>query len=133
MTEFMGTASYLAPEAMQHCIYREASDIFSFGSILYAITECGIPFAYDGWSDQRIMHAVVTLDCPKIYAPAPQGVAKLFAWCWEKDPKKHLRHKKFVRSWKKFLNKAQMVRALFDLASLSLSPLDRRLDHESNS
>ncbi|MDR3477229.1 MAG: protein kinase [Gammaproteobacteria bacterium] len=86
-SEITGTPSYMAPESINHCHYSKASDIFSFGSMLYTMLEQAVPFSYPGWSDARIKSHIAKGQMSPI-AKTPPAFAALIKQCWNMDPSK---------------------------------------------
>jgi serine/threonine protein kinase len=84
----VGTAPWMAPELFEpEAKYTKASDIYSFGMVLWEIASRKPP-----WSKAHNFCAIMFLisqgkqeDIPE---KIPPSYAKLIKWCWEKEPSK---------------------------------------------
>ena len=86
-----GVASYIAPEHLKDNPeeFTTASDIYSFGIIMWIIGCCELPykeFKHDQFG--LIFNIVVNGLRPKIPEDIPKVYAKLMERCWDNDPKK---------------------------------------------
>jgi sterile alpha motif and leucine zipper containing kinase AZK len=79
-----GTVQWAAPEVLQHDCHSLASDVFSFGIVLWEVWTSREPF--EGVPKIRIARDVmsgVRLDIP---SEVPSTLSNLIQSCWETDP-----------------------------------------------
>ena len=86
--KIFGVMPYVAPEVLSSKPYTQASDIYSFGMIIYE-TFTGFPpyhnLAHDWWLATKICEGLrPNLD----NVNAPQLLKDLIAQCWDADPEK---------------------------------------------
>ncbi|CAI2188556.1 15347_t:CDS:1, partial [Funneliformis geosporum] len=88
--ECYGIIPYIAPENFQgqkYKKYTQASDIYSFGMIMWELMTGRSPF----W-DQNFDIDLIIKICdgirPPIITNAPEGYIKLIQNCWDSDPNK---------------------------------------------
>src|SRR6266542_4864381 len=86
--EIYGVISYMAPEILQGKKYTMASDIYSFGMIMWELITGRMPF----W-DQNIDEALIIDICKDFRPPiiknnTPKGYIELMQECWDSDPDK---------------------------------------------
>ncbi|EXX76368.1 kinase-like domain-containing protein [Rhizophagus irregularis DAOM 181602=DAOM 197198] len=98
--ENYGIIPYMAPEIFQGQKYTEASDVYSFGMIMWEFMTGRRPF----WNENHDTELIINI-CdglrPPIVTNAPEGYIELMKDCWHSDPKK--RPSAIVIYWK--LNK----------------------------
>jgi serine/threonine protein kinase len=103
----IGVTSFIAPEHLKENpeLFTTASDIFSFGIIMWIIGCCKLPYE-EFKNDQFGLQYNITVEGlrPKIPKDIPTTYAELMERCWDDDPKKRpkafeLRDKFFM--WKK--------------------------------
>jgi hypothetical protein len=83
----LGTVGYMSPEQVRGQPAGPASDIFSFGVVLYEMLTARRPFAGD--SAAETMHAILAHDPPDIAQTspsAPPALDRIVRHCMEKDP-----------------------------------------------
>ena len=88
-----GTVSYAAPEALQHNTVSPASDMYSFGCVLWELLSLKEPWAELDGAVFRIMSKVIqdraVLDCseiaPNIRKQLPNVIAAIQT-CFSYDP-----------------------------------------------
>jgi len=83
----LGTVGYMSPEQVRGQPAGPASDIFSFGVVLYEMLTGRRPFTGD--SAAETMHAIVANDPPDLTqttASAPPALDRIIRHCIEKDP-----------------------------------------------
>ncbi|GBB97563.1 hypothetical protein RclHR1_03000006 [Rhizophagus clarus] len=85
--EIYGIISYVAPEVLQGKKYTKASDIYSFGMIMWEIMVGRRPF----WNRNHDIELIIEI-CdglrPPIITNAPEGYIDLMKECWHSDPEK---------------------------------------------
>jgi TolB-like protein/Flp pilus assembly protein TadD len=79
----MGTAGYMSPEQVRGEEAGPASDIFSFGAVLYEMVAG--ERAFSGDSAVEIMNAVLTREPARLKA-LPEGVGQVVARCLARNP-----------------------------------------------
>ncbi|EXX60456.1 Bck1p [Rhizophagus irregularis DAOM 197198w] len=85
--EKYGIIPYMAPEIFQEQKYTEASDIYSFGMIMWEFMTGRRPF----WEEIHDIELIIKI-CdglrPPIVTNAPEGYIELMKGCWHSDPAK---------------------------------------------
>ncbi|CAB4421451.1 unnamed protein product [Rhizophagus irregularis] len=85
--ENYGIIPYMAPEIFQGQTYTEASDIYSFGMIMWEFMTGRRPF----WNENHDIELIIKI-CdglrPPIVTNAPEGYIELMKSCWHSDPNK---------------------------------------------
>ncbi|RIA98767.1 kinase-like domain-containing protein, partial [Glomus cerebriforme] len=85
--ENYGIIPYMAPEILQGQNYTAASDIYSFGMIMWEFMTGRRPF----WNENHDTVLVIKI-CdglrPPIVTNAPEGYIELMKECWNSDPNK---------------------------------------------
>jgi serine/threonine protein kinase len=85
--ENYGIIPYMAPEIFQGQKYTKASDIYSFGMIMWEFMTGRRPF----WDRNHDIELIIDI-CdglrPPIVANAPEGYIELMKGCWHSDPDK---------------------------------------------
>ncbi|EXX59642.1 Ypk2p [Rhizophagus irregularis DAOM 197198w] len=85
--ENYGIIPYMAPEIFQGQKYTKASDIYSFGMIMWEIMTGRRPF----WDRNHDTYLIIDI-CdglrPPIVTNAPDGYIELMKECWHSDPEK---------------------------------------------
>jgi Tol biopolymer transport system component len=82
-TSILGTAAYMSPEQVEGRAVDARSDIFAFGSLIYAVCNGRSPFARATPVDT--MHAILREDAPPAAADSPE-LARIVRRCLMKDP-----------------------------------------------
>src|SRR6266498_2790021 len=85
--EIYGIISYMAPEIWQRRKYTTASDIYSFGMIMWELMTGKKPF-WDRNGDSDLMIKIHDGLRPPIVTNAPKNYIKLMQECWNSDPDK---------------------------------------------
>src|SRR5436305_238515 len=85
--EIYGIIPYVAPEIFQGQKYTKASDIYSFGMIMWELMTGRRPF----WDQNHNTELIIEI-CdgirPPIVSNAPKGYIELMQACWHSDPNK---------------------------------------------
>src|SRR6266540_673741 len=85
--EIYGVISYMAPEILQGEEYTMASDIYSFGMIMWELMTGRMPF-WDQAQDTELIIKICDGLRPPIVTNASEGYIKLMQECWNSDPNK---------------------------------------------
>ncbi|RIA94161.1 kinase-like domain-containing protein [Glomus cerebriforme] len=85
--ENYGIIPYMAPEIFQGQKYTKASDIYSFGMIMWEFMTGRRPF-WDRDHDTELIIEICDGLRPPIVTNAPEGYIDLMKECWHSDPKK---------------------------------------------
>ncbi|PKY26976.1 kinase-like protein [Rhizophagus irregularis] len=85
--EKYGIIPYMAPEIFQGQKYTEASDIYSFGMIMWEFMTGRRPF-WDEIHDIELIIKICDGLRPPIVTNAPKGYIELMKGCWHSDPEK---------------------------------------------
>jgi len=85
--EIYGVISYIAPEILQRKGYTIASDIYSFGMIMWELITGRMPF-WDQNNDIELVVKICKNFRPPIIKNAPKGYIELMQKCWDDDPSK---------------------------------------------
>jgi serine/threonine protein kinase len=85
--ENYGIIPYMAPEIFQGQKYTTASDIYSFGMIMWEVMTGRRPF-WDRSHDTDLIIEIVDGLRPPIVTNAPEGYIELMEECWHSDPSK---------------------------------------------
>src|SRR6266540_3441872 len=85
--EIYGVISYIAPEILQQKEYTIASDIYSFGMIMWELMTGRKPF-WDQKNDIELIVKICENIRPPIIINAPKGYIELMQECWDSDPNK---------------------------------------------
>jgi serine/threonine protein kinase len=85
--ENYGIIPYMAPEIFEGHKYTAASDIYSFGMIMWELMTGRRPF----WDQNHDIYLIIEI-CdglrPPIVTNAPEGYIELMKECWHSDPSK---------------------------------------------
>ncbi|RIB17992.1 kinase-like domain-containing protein [Gigaspora rosea] len=85
--EVYGVIPYIAPEILREEKFTTASDIYSFGMIMWEITSGQKPFS-DRSHDIHLIIDICNGIRPPIINDTPQPFVDLMMKCWENDPSK---------------------------------------------
>ncbi|EXX50152.1 polo kinase CDC5 [Rhizophagus irregularis DAOM 197198w] len=80
-----GIITYMAPEIFQGQKYTKASDIYSFGMIMWEFMTGRRPF-WDEHHDTNLITKIRDGLRPPIVTNAPEGYIELMKECWNSDP-----------------------------------------------
>jgi serine/threonine-protein kinase len=81
----VGTLAYMSPEQIQAQPLTAASDVFSFGIVLYELVTSNKPF--EGTSTGALLYSILTVDPPAIEDESvPQPLRQLVERCLKKSP-----------------------------------------------
>ncbi|EXX79515.1 Bck1p [Rhizophagus irregularis DAOM 197198w] len=85
--EIYGNIPYIAPEIFDRQKYTKASDVYSFGMIMWELMTGRRPF----WDQNHDIYLIIEI-CdglrPPIVTNAPEGYTGLMKECWNPDPKR---------------------------------------------
>jgi serine/threonine protein kinase len=107
--ENYGIIPYMAPEIFQGQKYTKASDIYSFGMIMWEFMTARRPF----WDRNHDIELIIDISDelrPPIVTNAPEGYIELMNECWHSDPDKRpqatdLCERVNKMYWKEFRNR----------------------------
>ncbi|CAB4422039.1 unnamed protein product [Rhizophagus irregularis] len=85
--EIYGIIPFVAPEIFQGAKYTKASDIYSFGMIMWELMTGRRPF-WDISHDTYLIIEICDGCRPPIITNAPEGYIELMNECWHSDPVK---------------------------------------------
>ncbi|RHZ79728.1 hypothetical protein Glove_141g62 [Diversispora epigaea] len=80
-----GVIPYMAPETLNRGEYTQASDIYSFGMIMYEVFTSYPPF-YNMPHDKNLVISICKGQKPEIMCEIPQLLKDLMEKCWDTDP-----------------------------------------------
>ncbi|RGB33292.1 kinase-like domain-containing protein, partial [Rhizophagus diaphanus] len=83
--EIYGIIPYIAPEIFQGQKYTKASDIYSFGMVMWELMTGRKPF-WDQNHDTELIIEICDGLRPPIVTNAPEGYIELMQKCWHPDP-----------------------------------------------
>src|SRR5436190_6646351 len=79
--------TYVAPEVFQGQKYTKATDIYSFGMVMWELMTGRRPF-WDQNHDTDLIIRICDGFRPPIATNAPKGYIELMQGCWHSDPNK---------------------------------------------
>ncbi|GBB84537.1 hypothetical protein RclHR1_01110022 [Rhizophagus clarus] len=85
--EIYGVIPYIAPEVFNGSNFSKASDIYSFGMIIWEFTTGCKPFA-NVEHNTELIYKIIDGERPEITKDTPECFVKLLKRCWESDPMK---------------------------------------------
>ena len=84
-TSTVGTVRFQPPEVLTEGLVSLASDVYSFGCIVYEAC-CGRPL-FAGRSDAQVMYQVLVLrQAPEVPPECPPHWRAVMERCWHRDP-----------------------------------------------
>lgn len=100
---------WTAPEALQHRTFSSASDVWSFGVLLWeTMSYCDRP--YGEWNNYDVIHRVKS----GYRLPSPQGCPKvlhsLMLDCWEKDKSKRPKFSEIVSRFDELIRSPELLK-----------------------
>eukprot|EP00053_Salpingoeca_punica_P019893 m.204232 g.204232 ORF g.204232 m.204232 type:complete len:634 (-) comp17743_c0_seq6:1109-3010(-) len=85
--EYVGSLIYCAPETLARKSQNYASDVFSFGMVLYEIFTCVEPWRSVSFRfSQQLLDLLLANERPPLPSHCPVDYAKLVTWCWQSEP-----------------------------------------------
>src|SRR5688572_6998832 len=85
--EIYGVLPYMAPEILKGNPPTEASDIYSFGMIMWTLS-AGIRLWCNRSHDLMLASEIISGHCPEIVYGTPDVYIQLMTQCWQSDPLK---------------------------------------------
>ncbi|CAG8626456.1 6298_t:CDS:1, partial [Dentiscutata heterogama] len=82
-----GVLPYVAPEVLRGNSCTQASDIYSFGFIMWTLSECERPFCKDP-HDLDLATRICNGLRPEIVTDTPEVYLSLMKICWHQNPEK---------------------------------------------
>ncbi|CAG8663870.1 19251_t:CDS:2, partial [Racocetra fulgida] len=114
-----GVLPYVAPEVLKSVEYTQASDIYSFGIIMWTLSACMRPFCRVP-HDLNLAISICNGLRPEIINNTPEAYSTLMKRCWHRDPNKRPK----VTELSNILNR--WVTAIYD------DPISNLLNAENN-
>ncbi|RHZ84298.1 hypothetical protein Glove_84g27 [Diversispora epigaea] len=107
-----GVIPYMAPETLNRGEYTQASDIYSFGMIMYEVFTSYPPY-YNIPHDEKLVISICNGHKPEIKCEIPQLLKDLMEKCWDTDPSnrpKAIELKSQLREYYKYNNNSEIKR-----------------------
>ena len=113
--ENYGIIPYMAPEIFQEQKYTKASDIYSFGMIMWEFMTGRRPF-WDKIHDTDLIIGICDGLRPQIVTNAPEGYIELMKECWHSDPNKrptitNIYNKVFNMGRSNYVNRTKIIKS----------------------
>lgn len=86
---------WMAPESLSLGVYTPASDIWSYGVLLYEIVTFG-SFPFQGLSNTQVLEIVKEGNCLKVPKEVKPQLEGLLKSCWNRNPKERPQGKEIV-------------------------------------
>jgi len=84
----IGTPMYCAPEVLNNEHYSTSVDIYSYGMLVYVMTNRAAPWKKDNLTPIQIMMKVaIKKERPTIPSTCSPDIVHLITTCWDQDPK----------------------------------------------
>ncbi|RIA84604.1 kinase-like domain-containing protein [Glomus cerebriforme] len=119
--ENYGIIPYMAPEIFQGQKYTKASDIYSFGMIMWEFMTGRRPF-WDRNHDTDLIIEICDGERPPIVTNAPEGYIELMKECWHSDPNKRPNASVIRDKFRKMWNEAKQIPTEI-IASADIGPV----------
>ncbi|RHZ83828.1 hypothetical protein Glove_87g249 [Diversispora epigaea] len=104
-----GVISYMAPETLNRGEYSQASDIYSFGMIMYEIFTSYPPY-YNIPHDENLVISICKGKKPEIMCEIPQLFKNLMEKCWDIDPSNRPKAVELKSQLDRFYNNSEIKR-----------------------
>ncbi|RIA85500.1 kinase-like domain-containing protein, partial [Glomus cerebriforme] len=85
-----GIIPYVAPEVLRRGWTTKASNIYSFGMIMWELMTGRSPF-WDQSHDTNLINKIIDGFRPPVTTNAPEGYVELMKECWHSNPEKRPR------------------------------------------
>src|SRR5687768_9914641 len=126
--EIYGVIPYIASEVFQGQKYAKASDIYSFGMIMWNLMTGREPF-WDQDHDTDLIIEICDGHRPPIVTNAPKDYIELMKECWDPDPIKRPSTFDLVQKINK-MKRAELINRTEIIKSLDIGPISTN-DHPS--
>ena len=127
--EVYGVIPYIASEVLQGQKYTKASDVYSFGMIMWKLMTGREPF-WDQDHDTDLIIEIYDGLRPPIVTNAPEGYIELMQKCWDPDPIKRPSSVDLVQKIS-MMKRAELINRTEIIKSLDIGPISARVDHQS--
>ncbi|RHZ78316.1 hypothetical protein Glove_166g16 [Diversispora epigaea] len=102
-----GVIPYMAPETLNRGEYTQASDIYSFGMIMYEVFTSYPPY-YNIPHDEKLVISICNGHKPEIMCEIPQLLKDLMEKCWDTDPSNRPKAIELKSHLKKYFNDSEI-------------------------
>ncbi|RHZ69975.1 hypothetical protein Glove_276g24 [Diversispora epigaea] len=102
-----GVIPYMAPETLNRGEYTRASDIYSFGMIMYEVFTSYPPY-YNMPHDENLVFSICEGQKPEIKCEIPQLLKDLMEKCWDTDPSNRPKAIELKSYLKYYLNNSEI-------------------------
>eukprot|EP01090_Pellita_catalonica_P003220 TRINITY_DN1286_c0_g2_i1.p1 TRINITY_DN1286_c0_g2~~TRINITY_DN1286_c0_g2_i1.p1 ORF type:complete len:514 (+),score=29.87 TRINITY_DN1286_c0_g2_i1:194-1543(+) len=99
---------YAAPEVLQALPFDSATDVYSFGIILWILYEWKLPYAHHK-SKEEFQMSILKNERPPISAGTPEALGQLMTRCWSPNPADRPTFLEIVEELKKLLRQLHGV------------------------
>ncbi|CAI2171583.1 8206_t:CDS:2 [Funneliformis geosporum] len=131
---YYGIIPYIAPEIFQgqkSNKYTEASDIYSFGMIMWELMIGRRPFWDQNYDTELIIKICDDIRPSIITTNAPEGYIELMQKCWHSDPKKRPTTRAIRESVKKIISNEKKNPTKI-INSIDIGPTSKRKFEDSD-